>query len=93
MKKLLLSIAALVLVNMGSWAQNGFGTGGWLRDNWPAEQKFTDSEKVMLTWAGSVKTMNSGNCSAESRHRWQQGPTGEHGGNRFHNVCSTLANG
>lgn len=38
-------------------------------------------------------TFDEGNCSAGSRHRWQQGPTGEHGGNRFHNVCSTLANG
>ncbi len=68
MKKLLLSVAALVLVNMGSWAQNGFGTGGWLRDNWPAEQKFTDSEKVMLSWAGSVKTIYSDELNRASTY-------------------------
>ena len=36
MRKLII-ILALILVGTVSWAQNGFLSGGWLHDDWPAE--------------------------------------------------------
>jgi hypothetical protein len=68
MKPLFVLCVVFILIGTASWAQNGFGTGGWLRDDWPAEQKFTDSEKIALSWAGSVKTMDSDELNRASTY-------------------------